>query len=102
MMLLCAKATNEEEHAPIYHKQLVVEPRRVVVRSEGGWRGSCLAGYVFKGDDKTYLQNFRMSRDTFECLVILIEDGGNMSKPLLNLRLASAHAARDTPTVRFK
>jgi len=41
-------------------------PRRFVERAHSRWRGSTLAGYLFKGDDITYKQNFRMTRATFQ------------------------------------
>ena len=35
------------------------EDRRQVVRALGKWRGSTVGGYLFHGDDKTYMDNFR-------------------------------------------
>lgn len=48
------------------------DPRRVVERAEGKWRGSTLGGYVFRGDDVTYRKHFRMSRDSFDRLHFML------------------------------
>ena len=36
------------------------EPRRVVVRAEGKWRGSTVGGYLYEGDEQTIRENFRL------------------------------------------
>ena len=48
-------------------------PRRVVQRCLGKWRDSSIGGYVRDGDDRTYYENFRMERKTFDKLLTLIE-----------------------------
>ena len=42
--------------------------RRIVVRSEDGWRGSTLYGYVTHGDQITFAHNFRVTRPTLEMM----------------------------------
>lgn len=42
--------------------------RRVIPRAIGKWRGSTVAGYLFRGDEASYLLNFRMSRESFQML----------------------------------
>eukprot|EP00965_Chrysotila_dentata_P146728 4845216-Pleurochrysis_carterae.AAC.1 len=44
-----------------------------VSRAFAGWRGSALAGYLYEGDRSTYLQNFRMSRQTLKLLCRMIQ-----------------------------
>ena len=44
------------------------EPRDVP-RALGKWRGSTIGGYVFRGDDQTYVQNFRMTSPTMDTLI---------------------------------
>ena len=39
--------------------------RRMVKRTEGGWKASTLNQYVENGDEQTYRENFRVSRATF-------------------------------------
>lgn len=95
---------------------------RSVRRAAGKWRGSTLAGYLLHGDDITYKQNFRMSRQTFDHLLELLskssfatvvsplqEDssptsvlhsGTLRSKRSANMRYARMHT--DPPTTRFK
>ena len=42
--------------------------RRIVSRALGKWRGS-LSGYLRDGDDQTYLENFRCTKQRFEAIV---------------------------------
>ena len=42
--------------------------RRKVHRALGKWRGSIVAGYL-RGDDLTYLENFRCSKHRFDDMV---------------------------------
>ena len=46
--------------------------RRHVQRNSGKWRGSTISGYL-RGDDQTYVENFRMNSVTFEKLLALLE-----------------------------
>ena len=39
------------------------QPRRVVTRALGKWRGSTVQGYIRAGDEVTYLLNFRCTQD---------------------------------------
>ena len=41
-------------------------PRRQIHRTEGGWSCSTIWNYVLKGDDSTYLANFRCTRRQFD------------------------------------
>lgn len=47
------------------------DQRRHVERASGKWRGSTLSGYL-RGDDQTYVENFRMTRETFNKLLSLL------------------------------
>ena len=49
--------------------------RRHVERATGKWRGSTLSGYL-RGDDITYKENFRMTRETFGRLLKMMEGEG--------------------------
>lgn len=97
------------------------QPRRHVNRCLGKWRGSAVAGYVFSGDEQTYKENFRCSRESFGLLHGLLVSsrfataaetctvwrtaqlaGGNKR---IRSRRATAYkmtASRDPPTLRFK
>ena len=57
LMMLCASSVAEETHK-----------RRVVERALGAWRGSTISGYL-RGDEKTYLENFRCSKQKFDAVV---------------------------------
>ena len=46
--------------------------RRHVQRNSGKWRGSTISGYL-RGDDQTYVENFRMNSATFDKLLALLE-----------------------------
>ena len=61
LMMLCASSVAEETHK-----------RRVVERALGAWRGSTISGYL-RGDEKTYLENFRSSKEKFDAVVALLE-----------------------------
>ena len=50
-------------------------PRRQIHRTEGGWSCSTIWNYVLKGDDSTYLANFRCTRRQFDDLVGQLEAG---------------------------
>ena len=45
--------------------------RRHVQRNSGKWRGSTISGYL-RGDDQTYVENFRMNSATFDKLLALL------------------------------
>ena len=47
--------------------------RRKVERALGAWRGSTISGYL-RGDEQSYLENFRCSKQTFAAVVALLED----------------------------
>ena len=61
LMMLCASSVAEE-----------TSERRVVKRALGKWRGSTISGYL-GGDEKTYLENFRCSKQKFAAVVALLE-----------------------------
>ena len=46
--------------------------RRKVPRAAGGWRGSTLAGYIYKSDDVTCKKKFRMTKESFNDLCVLL------------------------------
>ena len=50
-------------------------PRRQIHWTEGGWSCSTIWNYVLKGDDSTYLANFRCTRRQFDDLVGQLEAG---------------------------
>ena len=53
--------------------------RRRVRRSEKGWMGSTLNGYVVSGDEQTYQKKFRMSRASFNELAVKLESAGYLT-----------------------
>ena len=89
--------------------------RRHVQRNSGKWRGSTISGYL-RGDDQTYVENFRMNSVTFDKLLALLEHTSFAtaeSPPVtVGLRakakrrsashIAFARAHVDPPTTRFK
>ena len=91
-------------------------PRRVVQRCLGKWRGSSIGGYVRDGDDQTYHENFRMERKTFDKLLSLIEKtsfAAVTTPPILpgmrkrakrrsGEHVSFARAHTDPPSTRFK
>ena len=74
---LASLALNEEARGSSKKKKKK-RVRRVVVRAEGGWKGSTMYGYTMDpaNDDKTYMLNFRMSHETFAHVASLIEKSG--------------------------
>jgi hypothetical protein len=50
--------------------------RRVVIRANGGWLNSTLAGYLADGDEITYRHNFRVTRKTFDCILGHLQSNG--------------------------
>ena len=61
LMMLCASLVAEETREP-----------RTVERALGAWRGSTISGYL-RGDEQTYLENFRCSKHKFDAVVSLLE-----------------------------
>ena len=43
--------------------------RRIVHRALAKWRGSTLSGYLRAGDDQTYLENFRCTKQRLDAIV---------------------------------
>lgn len=88
------------------------EVRRVETRALGKWRGSTLSGYLTKGDDKTYLQNFRCTKAQFDRMVDHLQDSHLDSQPDRTVvgsaewrkvrRTANARKALDPPSRRYK
>ena len=93
--------------------------RRCVQRASCKWRGSTLAGYLDHGDDITFKENFRCTRETFERLCALLKsaaglatDNGTVArhsagKEVRFKKHSSEHAShirahKDIPTLRFK
>jgi hypothetical protein len=75
--------------------------RRVVLRAKDSWKGSTMFGYTMvpeENDDKTYLDNFRMNKDTFASVARDIEKSGARFVP----RPGCVKKPRVTPPVRFK
>jgi hypothetical protein len=66
--------------------------RRHIDRATGKWRGSTIGGYVRTGDDRTYEENFRMSRETFKKLLELVSKSS----------FASQHDAAEWAALRAK
>ena len=90
------------------------QPRRVVERVQGKWRCSTLSGYL-RCDDKTYRENFRMTRRTLDKLLALMQttsfathDEAHFAQPVrTNARrtpesAAFARAHTDPPSTRYK
>ena len=83
--------------------------RRTVERAIGKWRGSTIGGYL-RGDDETYLFNFRCSKHRFGHLVGLLAGSQLDLAPERTThvvgrhgrRVRAAHTARDPPELRFK
>ena len=82
--------------------------RRTVLRALGRWRGSTVSGYL-RGDDKTYLDNFRCTKHRFNDMVIRLS-GSSMdtaenraSQPPARFSvMAKANQVRDDPPLRYK
>ena len=56
----------DEQHSQ--SKTKVTRVRRAVKRVTGGWKNSSIYNYVTEGDETTYKDNFRMSKDTFDSI----------------------------------
>lgn len=52
--------------------EAATEPRREVRRALGKWRGSTVGVYLADGDEKTFKENFRCTRETFALLATLL------------------------------
>ena len=92
------------------------EPRRVVVRAEGKWRGSTVGGYLYEGDEQTIRENFRLPcAASLDKLVELVAATGEMGSAgrtqersgtarlaAKQDRLERARLKMDRPTIRFK
>ena len=99
------------------------EPRRKVHRALGGWRGSTIAGYLYRGDDITLKKKIRMTRGTLDKLVELLEgscfDGGATDRLSTQIhcelrhqerkrrqvaarRMVAARSKTDPPSLLFK
>ena len=56
--------------------------RCVVSRAEGGWRGSTVYGYLHRGYEQTFYENFRMRRREFNTLISFVgAEGGICEAP---------------------
>ena len=85
------------------------EDRRAVERALGKWRGSTVAGYL-RGDDTTYLENFRMSKHRFDVLTSLLAGSqldlsSNRTSFVPRVKGRTTKKAtewRDPPNLRFK
>jgi hypothetical protein len=55
---------------------LAAAERRRVDRAQGGWQGSTLNGYLEKGDEITYRQNFRVTRNTLRYITERLSSAG--------------------------
>jgi len=91
--------------------------KRVVSRALGKWRGSTLAGYVFRGDEQTFKEKFRMPKDAFTSLCLLLR-GSQFDCSLQDCdrvaalyarrgrsfghKMVAARAATDPPSFQFK
>ena len=51
----------------------------MIHRADNGWAGSTINGYVKTGDDKTYLRNFRCSRETFGFIVAHLQSSRHVT-----------------------
>ena len=52
--------------------EAATEPRRHVRRALGKWRGSTVGVYLADGDQKTFKDNFRCTKETFSLLATLL------------------------------
>ena len=50
--------------------------RRYISRALDGWQGSTLYGYLQRGDESVYKENFRVSKQTFDYIVEMISGSG--------------------------
>ena len=79
--------------------EAATEPRRNVRRALGKWRGSTVGVYLADGDQKTFKDNFRCTKETFSLLATLLSSsalgcqvghGGVESRwPAVQLHLAA-------------
>ena len=84
-------------------------PRRTVHRALGRWRGSTVAGYL-RGDDRTYLENFRCSQHRFDDMVMRLAGSGldkaerREDHPVRRgaRLLQKANLIKDNPDLRYK
>ena len=84
-------------------------PRRSVERALGKWRGSTIGGYL-RGDDTTYLANFRCTKLRFDDLLAKLRGSCFASgvehatyRPHAGARLTTKARSRlDPPDLRFK
>ena len=84
--------------------------RRIVERALGKWRGSTVSGYL-RGDDRTYLENFRCgSQHRFNDLVERLA-GSALDRAETRTgqqlrrgasKMQKANAVKDPPTLRYK
>ena len=100
--------------------EAATEPRRHVRRALGKWRGSTVGVYLADGDQKTFKDNFRCTKETFSLLATLLsssafataEDAQRITTaaaPRFDRRATArrvcAHRMRqvlDAPNLRFK
>ena len=54
------------------------QPRRTIQRAAGGAMGSTMWGYYNYGDEKTFLYNFRMTKDQLEGGHRMLAEGGHL------------------------
>ena len=86
-VVMAAQATEEEAG------------RRTVERAAGKWRGSTIGGYL-RGDNRTYLENFRCSRHHFKDLSSRSCATVAWTNHVLRVgaaRFQKAHGMRDAP-----
>ena len=84
-------------------------PRRTVHRALGRWRGSTVAGYL-RGDDRTYLENFRCSQHRLDDMVMRLAGSGldkaerREDHPVRRgaRLLQKANLIKDNPDLRYK
>ena len=100
--------------------EAATEPRRHVRRALGKWRGSTVGVYLADGDQKTFKDNFRCTKETFSLLATLLsssafataEESQHISRAAAprkdrraTARRVCAHRMRqvlDAPNLRFK
>jgi hypothetical protein len=83
--------------------------RRTVERAAGKWRGSTISGYM-RGDNRTYMENFRCSKHRFNDLVSQLRHSGldkasERANRVLRrgaARWQKANELRDAPDLHFK
>jgi hypothetical protein len=85
--------------------------RRIVHRALAKWRGSTLSGYLRAGDDQTYLENFRCTKQRLDAIVYELR-GSHLDAPPEKLpgssdwrkvrRTVQARAMTDPPSRLYK